>query len=214
MNYLTICKRVNDLVGFQGIVTSVNPTGYQKVLVQAVNDSYEDIQRFRRDWEYMKATKEVNVDSSASYYTLDSLWSPDVPDLASWLYVNYDHQRLVEYSYDAYELIDKDAWEGSEPQFWSQDPATKGLYISPLDGLYTLDIYYVKTLDVLTTATQIPRIPDRFHQAIVYGAVMNLSTFVGNSTLYDTYSVKYSTIMGQLMREENPAKFVRKRPIA
>lgn len=214
MNFLDICKRVNNLVGFQGVLTSVSPTGYQAVLVNAVKDAWEDIQRHRVDWDFMRATKSVNVDGSQNYYSLDQLWGTAEPDLGNWLYVSYDYQRLMQLSYDAYEGEDFTAWTGHKPYLYAIDPATKGLYISPVDANYTLDIYYTKELQNLTTATQVPWLPERYHQAIVYGAVVKLATFVGNPTLHDTYALKYDQIMGSLMREENPPKFVRKRPVA
>ena len=214
MNFLTICKRVNDIAGFQGVVTSVTPTGYQAVLVQAVKDAYEDIQRFRTEWDFMHKKKSVNVSNATNYYSLADLWGAETPDLAVWRHVNYDYERLTEYSYEAYELVDQEDYEGGEPRFYSIDPATNGLYVSKLDQLYTLEIYYTSTFDELTTATQIPAIPERFHQAIVYGAVMKLATYVGNPTLFDTYARQYAEAMGQLMREQNPPKFVRKMPVA
>lgn len=213
MNYLDLCKRVNDLVGFQGVVTSTDTTGYQKVLTGSVRDAWEDIQRYRQEWDFMRGHRQVNVGPTANYYTLDTLWGVDSEDLSQWLHVNYDKDRLIQLSYDTYESMDFGE-ESYKPQYYAIDPVTKGLHISPVDAVYTLDVYYIRELQTLVNNSDIPVLPERFHMAIVYGAVVKLSTFVGNATLYDMYSLKYGEIMGQLMREENPPKFIRKRPVA
>ncbi len=77
-----------------------------------------------------------------------------------------------------------------------------------------MEIHYIRSLDELVANGTIPVLPLRHHQLIIYGAITKLSTFIGNGTLFDTYSMKYAEGMGQLMREENPVKTIRKRPIA
>lgn len=218
MQFLTICQRVHDLVGYQGQFTSVQATGYQATLVQAVKDAYEDVQRYRVDWNYLKSRRDINVSDAAMEYTIAELWGTDTPDFSSYRYINYDNGRrkvrLMEVTYDAYVLMDFSNWNNKEPRVWSYKPWDKSLLISPVDKVYTLDLHYLKKLHQMTSNTDVPIIPDRHHQILVYGAVMKLATFTGDSTLFDTYSVKYAEELGQLMREENPAKRVSKRPIA
>ena len=217
MNYLAICQRVNDVVGFQGQVSSVSTDGYQAVLTSAVKDAYEDIQRYRKDWDWLRGTKVVNVASGTEEYTLAALWGSGTPDLAEYKYITYTDSQgkvhiLLHYSYDSVQLLDTP--NASEPRWYTTDPVTNALIVNPLDGNYSLKIYYTKTLHQLTANTSTPLIPDRHHQLIVYGAIMKLSTYVGNPTLYDTYALKYAEELGQLMRERNPVKTIRKRPIA
>ena len=217
MNYLTICQRVHDIVGFQGQFTSVQATGYQAVVTQAVKDSYEDVQRYRAEWNWLKASKDINVSDLADVYTLEDLWGAGfTPDLAAYRYINwYDGTRkfrLREIHYDRFILMDFP--EPHQPRLYTVRPWDKALLISPVDQVYTLDLNYTLTLDQLVNNTDEPKIPLRHQQAIVYAAVMKVSTYTGDPTLYDTYSVKYAEEMGQLMREENPARWVTKRPIA
>lgn len=214
MNYLEICRRTNDIVGFQSDVASVDTTGYQATLTAAVKDAYEDIQRYRPDWNFMKAKRSINVSNLATEYSLETLWAGDTVDLAEWQYINYDYRRLGFIHYDTFVLTDFSGYNNKEPRGWSVVPATKDLLITPVDQVYTLEAHYIRTLHELSGNNSVPILPKRFHQLIVYSAIMKLSTFVGNLTLYDTYSMKTSMLMGQLMREENPAKVVRKRPLA
>jgi len=214
MNYLEIARRTNDTTGFQGVVNSIDSTGYQSTLMSAIKDAYEDIQRYRPDWDWMKTYRQVNVSDLKQSYTLEELFAGDTVNLAEWLYLNYDYRRMRNIHYDDYMLTDFSGSTAGEPKLFAIDPATKGLLISPVDGPYTLDLHYVRTLDKLVKNTSVPILPARHHQLIVYGAIVKLSTFIGNGTLYDTYSMKYAEGMGQLMREENPAKVIRKRPIA
>jgi len=212
MNYLEICRRTNAIVGFQGTISSVAASGYQETLTTAVRDAFEDIQRYRKDWDWMKATRTINVSSVKEEYTLEELWSGDTVDLSEYRYINYDYDRLQEIAYDQY--VGMDFRSPGLPRLYSTIPWSKNLLISPLDTVYTLNLHYIKTLQELRSNIDVPRLPVRHHQLIVYMAVMKLSTFIGNATLYDTYSDATATAMGQLLREENPYREVRKRPIA
>lgn len=219
MQYLTICQRVHDLIGYQGQFTSVQATGYQATITRAVQDAYEDIQRYRVDWQWLKNVRNINVSDASDEYTIDELWGAgNLPhDFSSYRYINWTKdnrtRRLIEVPYDAYMLMDFENFGSYEPRLWSYKPWDKSLLISPVDKVYTLELHYLKTLDRLTNNTDVPLIPERHQQAIIYGAVMKLSTFTGDPTLFDTYSVKYAEELGQLMREENPRKVVTKRPI-
>lgn len=214
MNFLTISRRVNDIVGFQGTVSSTSATGYQATLNQAVKDAYEDIQRYRSDWDFRKRHKTINVASTANSYTLASLWGTATPDLATWEYINYDYKRLPQHTYDSYIIQDLSTYTAQEPTGFAIEPYTNSLLIYPVDGVYSMDAHYIRKIHELSGNSSVPILPERHHMLIVYGAVMKLSTFVGNQTLYDTYSLAYSQEMGQLLREENPVKRVRKRPVA
>jgi hypothetical protein len=214
MDYLTICQRVNDAVGFQSSITSVDAVGYQATLTQAVKDAYDDVQRYRTDWEFSKRHRSVNVSELSSSYTLTELWSGDTVDLSQWQYINYDYKRIPQMDYDSFVLQDFTTYGASEPRFFAIEPWTKSLLIAPVDQVYTLDVHYLVTLHKLVLNTDVPNVPERHHQLIVYKAIMKLATFVGNITLYDTYALQTAIELGQLMREENPAKAVTKRPIA
>lgn len=215
MNFLTIARRVSDIVGFQGTVSSTSATGYQATLIQAVKDTYEDIQRYRSDWDFRKRHKTLSINSTTESYTLATLWGlGNTVDLDTWQYINYNYSRLPQYTYDSYIIKDLSTYNSQEPVGYAIEPYTQSLLTFPVDQTYTLDGHYIRTIHELSGNSDIPIIPERHHMLIVYGAVMKLSTFVGNDTLFDTYNVSYSQEMGQLLREENPAKSVRKRPIA
>ena len=220
MNYLQICQRVHDIAGFQGQFTGVTATGYQAVLTAAVREAYEDVQRYRAEWNWLKQNRTINVDGTKDVYTLSDLFGATVTvDLADYRYINWTKdsesraRRLQQVEWDTFQLM-KFSDEGDRPHYWTYDPANFDLYLGHLDALYQLDLFYTLDLDILVKNTQVPLIPNRHHNIIVYGACMKLATFVGQPTLFDTYSVKYAEELGQLMRETNPPKTVTKRPIA
>lgn len=214
MTFLEIVRRVNAITGFQGEIKSVDATGYQEVLITAVKDAYEDIQRYRSDWEFMKTSRQISVSDAKEEYTLTELWAGDTVDLANYRFIVYDYKPLTFIPYEDFVLIDYSQYTGGKPNEFTVDPDSKNLIISPVDTNYTMTLHYTRTLDVLSSNTQVPLIPINFHQLIVYMAVMTVSTYLGNPTLYDTYSVKTSITLGQLLRDSNPAKVIRKRPIA
>ena len=220
MTYLQICQRVHDIAGFQGQFTSVQATGYQAILTTAVRDTYQDIQRYRKDWWFMQVNKDISVDETKTRYEISDLFGVgDIP-FGDYQYINWyktgttRRTRLIEVPYHEFQFFSFTDNQSKEPRLWTQEPFGKALVISPVDTNYTLDLHYIREIDDLSSNSQEPIIPARFHQALVYGALIKLSTYIGNPTLFDEYSMKYAEIMGQLMREENPAKHVIKRPIA
>jgi hypothetical protein len=218
MNYLAICQRVHEIAGFQGQFNTVETTGYQSVITQAVKDAYEDVQRYRPEWNYLKTRRNINISEASDEYTLGELWTAgETPDLAAYRHINWYNpdtdrsMRLLEVPYDDFVLMQFS--KPGEPRLFSIRPWDKALLISPVDQVYTLDLHYTKTLHQLVNNTDEPLVPLRHRQTIVYGALMKVSTYTGNPTLYDTYALKYAEEMGQLMREENPARRVTKRPV-
>ena len=194
------------------MVSSVDATGYQETLTVAVRDAYKDIQRYRKDWDWMKTSRQVNISNLANEYTLAELWSGDTVDLAEYRYINYDFRRLPETDFDSFQLAE---WTDTQkPRTYTIIPATKGIQIAPVDQVYTLDLFYIRSLHELSGNNDTPYLPDRHQQLIIYMAIVKLSTFLGNSTLYDMYTYESAKGMGQLMREENPYREVRKRPLA
>lgn len=192
----------------------MDASGYQAVITQAVTDTYEDIQRYRDDWDFLQAQKTIAVGPSQDIYPLATLWGTETPDLARWKHINYDYRRLQEMEWNTYELYDFSNWTGQKPIYWAWRPYDYALCISPVGTNYSLEMYYYKELDILTLNTSVPIIPTRHHQLLVYGALMKVASYLGNMTLFDTYSIKYAEELGQLMREANPPKRIYKRPIA
>jgi hypothetical protein len=218
MNYLQICQRVHDIAGFQGQFNTVQTSGYQAVITTSVKDAYEDVQRYRPEWNYLKTHRDINVSDASDEYLLTDLWTlGETPDLAAYRHINwYDPAtdrafRLIEVPYDNFILMKFP--EPHQPRLYSVRPWDKALLISPVDQVYTLDLHYTKALHQLVNNTDEPLVPVRHRQIIIYGALMKISTYTGNPTLFDTYSIKYAESMGQLMREENPARRVTKRPV-
>ena len=211
MNYLQLCQRVHDIAGFQGQFNSVSATGYQAVIVRAVQDAYEDIQRYRDDWDFLQKRKVVGVGPSQSVYTLADL---GLENLQQYKYVNFNSRRMMEMEFETYQLYDFSNWSTHQPHYWSWEYATMDFYISPVGENYDIEINYIDELDTLSINTDTPRILSRHHQCIVYGALMKVGTYLGKMTLYDMYAIKYAEALGQLMRESNPPKRITKRPIA
>lgn len=210
MNYLQLCQRVHDIAGFQGQFASVDSLGYQAVVARAVEDAYEDIQRYRDDWDFLQAQKDITIGPSQQIYTLSQLGASD---LSIWKYINFNYRRMQEMTHELWSLQDYSNWSGQEPLYWAWRPSDRALCISPVAENSVCTMYYIRTLHALTLNTSVPIIPERHQQLIVYGALMKMSTYLGNMTLFDTYSIKYAEGLGQLMREANPPKSITKRPI-
>jgi hypothetical protein len=82
MNFLEICKKVNQVGEFQGDVSSVMATGYQAELVEAVRQSFIDIQLERTNWNFLRRDVTFSITPSTTTYLPTTLLSGDF--LSAW----------------------------------------------------------------------------------------------------------------------------------
>lgn len=203
MNRLKICQDVNNLGGLQGqIDDTVSPVGYQHALIKMVDKAYSDIQTYRKYWHFMRRKELFSVDEVVDFYAND--------DIALVDRVVYNKRPLYFVNYDDFLLK---TYKPSKPTFYTVDPATAEIFINPLDTTYILGIQYFKNLDVMTANSDVPILPSRYHDLITYKALMDLgSSYLGNYDLASTYSLKYSMLLGSMMRTQLPSKKLRARP--
>lgn len=213
MNYLKLCQQANLYGGFQGTISSVNASGYQALLVDAVQKAWVDIQNERNNWDFMYTGVDIPITSVTNEYTPADIFGSTVT-LGRW-----DHRRII-YNYRPLRYIPyadfiliEDVTSG-EPQYFTERPSDQALLFNTVDANYTITAQYTKTPQILINNTDTPSFPVKHHNIIVYAAVLDLAAYVSSTEIYQKNQINYSKAMGQLMRDHVPAKTIKQRPLA
>jgi hypothetical protein len=229
MNYLEICQRVHRLAQVQGQFGSVVDVGINREIAQIVSDCWVDIQKFRKDWLFMWKELSFVTEVGREYYDMDYLFPvPGTNDLGYFKLVDYRTSmyskdpddlksqpvKFIEYEDFRHSFRNREAGIGN-PRWWTYHPASYELQLQGTpDKLYTLTSDYYCLPQVLTENVDVPHINSKWHDLIVYKALADFGiakSIRGLSTSYDT---KYAEEIGQLMREQTPARQVAIRGIA
>jgi len=202
MNKLVLAQTVNTLAATQGEINNAETaTGYQSALVLMVDKAYKDIQTYRKHWNFMRATVEKLV--TAAEYTITD------PDIREVLAIRYDYNRLTQENYDNdYLLQDQSLITAGWPNVFVVNPFNRDIILNPLDEDYRINIDYYRVPHVLTTNSTVPIIPAEHHYVIVYKALMNLGSYLGNDDLINEYQLHYGFELGELMQSQLPPKKV------
>src|SRR5512147_763856 len=92
MNTLEIVKETRLASGVQGeIDTIVSQTGIKKTIISFVNSAYNDIQRLRDDWNWMRVGGSFSWNPASTEEVISSVYKYLL------LYYDQDPLRFVEY---------------------------------------------------------------------------------------------------------------------
>lgn len=234
MNYLQLCQRVHKLAQVQGRFSSVTDTGINGEIAQLVSDCWVDLQKFRKDWLFMWLELQFTMiaDPSQSSYTRAELFTvPGSDNLGMWKVIaaqtscyitDPDDNRKSKVVYVPYEIF-RDATKNTsttgKPKYWTYKPGTLELKFNALpDKAYTVEIDYYRTPQRLgetdSPNTEVPHIDQKWHDLIAYKAVSDFAMAKSMSGLYGKYEGKYAIEIGELMREQVPARNVVIREVA
>lgn len=209
MNFLEIVKKTNTFSGLQGDIDSVLfVTGLQKTLVEYVNAAYLDIQLSRDNWAWMQkytstflwgsaSTSQVNVGVN-KYYTLYN----SKGELMTFIpYLDWLTTRSADFT------------RSDVPSYYTIIPETNALIVSPVNDTVTISYVAVIDPETLTTNTQVPKMPERYHNAIVYKAAMDMGYFLGSQEVGNINAAKYDAIYSQLLRNQNTPLSIKQKPL-
>lgn len=214
MNYLQLCQQANLYGGFQGTISSVDSSGYQALLVDAVRKAWAEIQKERSDWDFMYAGVDIPLTAAATVYTPEMIFGSTVAEVGTWdhdlMIYNYNKLKYIPYK----EFLLKEDNNTGEPSYFTENTSDQSLIFNSVDTDYTVTAQYTKTPQLLTNNTDVPQMPPKHHQIIVYAAVLELAAYVSSAEVYQKNQINYSKAMGQLMRDHCPARKIRQRPAA
>lgn len=221
MTYVELARAVRARMGLQGSgpsdVGSTIPIEQQ--IVQAVYDTWIDIQNYRTDWRWMRNTDSFETSAGVTVYALSSIFDPGYRFRnfhKETFYVTVDNQKqLMRFlNYDTFQQMYNNTDTNNKFYDFTIRPWDNAVVIPPPDAVYTVNFDYQKSNQLLANNSDTPEMPTQHHNLIVYGALEKMGIAILSMEQYDHYSQQYAIEMGQLMREQIPKKTVKTRSIA
>lgn len=194
MNYLQLVQRLSREAGVSGpsagIATVSNTSGEAQRLCDWVSQAWVEIQEEHEEWDWMRKSVTFNTVLNQQNY-VPSGAEANLTDFARWktntfrayitsvgigsemfvMPMNYEEFR------DYYQFGARRYTYG-RPISITVNPGDKALMLGPApDQQYTMIGEYFKTVQNLSLDADIPDMPDRFHMAIVYRAMIHYGMF-------------------------------------
>ncbi len=216
MIFLDLVKNLRSRVGMQGTgpasVTSASTA--EMDLVNSTVDAWIDIQNFREEWKWMRSSASFSTIASKNTYTLTDIFGP-TNRLKKWLvdtaYVtsNSGQKTVLNYlPYDQFIYRNLNQTTPGRVSYFTVIPWDNKVMTDLPDGIYTIELDYQKTPQILANNVDVPELPISFHNLILYGAVQKYSVVIMSPEIYSQYSNQYDIMMGQLMRSQLPKKSI------
>lgn len=188
--YLELVKRLARESGSMdedNITTVVGLNGRARKMAHWVSQAYTNIQNDRRDWGWLVASFTWNLIPGTAVYTPASL---NLTRFTSWVKdkdwymplsiydgsigLSDEHEvRQVSHEYwrSRYGRGDQTSDYWNRPTEWAVSPRNELVFGPYPDKAYTIRSQYVKGPQTLAANSDIPEMPERFHQIIVWEAL-------------------------------------------
>lgn len=219
MNFIQIARETRKRSGMQGTgPSSVSATGYESAIVAYVQDAWEDIQREREWWRWMRSEIMFLTTAGKKEYTLEEIFGPSYR-FNRWhkdtLYIKVDDKwsKLYFLEYDNFIASTQNQVNETKPFRYTIRPEDSAIVIESPAEVYTLKVDYQKSIQELENDSDVPEMPSQFHKLIVYGATMKYAEELGRQGKFNSYSVNYTRLLYVLMRNQLPKEYLKMRPI-
>lgn len=220
-SFLTLVKDVERESGTMStlITTTVGAAGRHLKFVTWVQQAWEDIQRERTDWSWMKARFEGTLSSGLDTYdpslvgaTRWARWehfTPGGQDFSVYLTSagRSDERWMQEREHSEFERtcrFGSNYGTQGYPGIVSVDPAGKLLVWPVPDAAYTLRGAYWKAPQALSADGDIPEMPERFHAAIRLRALLLMATHDEALDQVPVWTADYARINRAMVQDMTP----------
>jgi hypothetical protein len=215
--FLQLCQRV---AGQSGTIPGNQPatvtglTGRLEKVAIWVNMAWENLQNSRAHWQWMQDEFEAPTIQGVARYTA-AAWS--LPRLAEWvtadntatLYRQSEGRAqeapitFMDYR-DFRAVYDRGVHDQSQPINFSVSPANEFCLGATPDAVYVVRGLYRKTPQTLTAAGDIPEMPARFHDLIVWDAEVLLAEHDEAQVAMAVNTRRADALRRDLMRDQLP----------
>lgn len=215
MTFLELCKRVRSECGISGLGPSSvnNQTGESGRIVAWVASAYNDIQMKRPNWLWMKGSFSFQTSANDGIYT--SADAGIVSRFLAWDILSLSIYNTASGVSDAAYLQFvpypefRDAFLVGTPikgkPFNFSVAPNKNLLLNPIPELiHTVSGEYYKSNQSLTGNTDTPELPEQYHEAIVYRAMMKYARYEAAGEIYGDAEKEYRRIIYQMELHELP----------
>lgn len=216
MNFIQLAQRLRLECGVSGTgpVTVLGQSGEMERLVEWVRTADYELQLEHPDFDWMRTTVQFNTVAGQPTYTLTDIaitnhgkWKMDsfrsyetAIGTNSELFlgnIGYDQWR-DQYQYNALRNV------SNRPIAIAQAP-DKSLCLGPKpDKIYTVVGEYWKTPTSMVADTDTPALPERYHMAIVYRAMMDYGAYETAPEVLQRGDLKYKEMLRRIEADQIP----------
>ena len=212
MNFLQLVQRTRQEVGYSGSgpASVAAQAGVFAKIVDWVKTAWLDVQRESISWRFGWASSTVSLAAGQASYDPVGEWGLAIRFIADHaIYITNPANAGAKY------FVQMVAWP--EYRMLPNSPAIVGLpstcsrapdgrlhfFPAPFAGLF-LTIEYTRSPQVLEENLDVPRMPDEYHMAIVWRAVVLACAHDENVPLMQIANANYKSIIGSMRITEEP----------
>lgn len=218
MNYLALCDTLMKEAGLEesGVSSVMSQTGVKKKVVDWVARAWVEIQN-KRNWNFLWAEASFDtVVGQQTYHPVSNLALS--PELRSWDKASLIHSIAGESKfylrYVPWERFDNTLSGSGTPTEFTLKPDLSLKFNAVPDIVGTVDFEYTQIPQVLVANTDIPLLPPRHHEVILYKAMMYLAAEQDAPEMYQDATMQLSTRLASLAAEALPNISVGSVPLA
>lgn len=219
MDYLALVNRARVECGVSGASTPltsvVGLTGESARVASWINSAYVDVQTSKEDWEWMRDSVQFNTVTQQQVYTPTEAgigatfanWKRDSFRCSS-VGQNYADEQLMNFmDYTTFRNLYQYGNMRStyaRPVVMTVAPGKSLGFGSIPDQPYVITgEYYVRPVE-MTTATDEPAFPARFHMMLVYRAMMSYGGYEAAPEVYSRGEIEFKRLMNRLEIDQLP----------
>ena len=217
MNFLELSQALVREGGISGTLTSVSgQVGEMGRVVNWINTAYRYILNSQKHWRFLRKEITFYAIAGATEYPTISL---GLADFGEWKLDDVrayaqaigiaDEQRVTHAcDYDDFRRkyrIGTMRIQTGRPLIAVERP-DQALVLWPVpDAAYSVMAEYYRAPPALLTNSDTPALPARFHEAIVYRALMLYAEFEGDASLFASAQSEFSRWLSQIERSNLPS---------
>ncbi len=213
MTYLQLVQRLAQECGAAGApVTVVGQTGEYKRLVDWTKTAWDAIQSKFHDWDWLRASFSFTTVANQSDYTSTEAgiasrfgrWDLDYIKIYRTSEGVATEQKLDKIDYLEYrDYYTTGTVDASMPIRCCALPNQKlALGPKPESTGYTVRGDYFKSPQALAVDADTPELPEQFHEAIVWRAMMLYARYEGAPEIYQDAAINFSQRMAELTMDQ------------
>ncbi len=211
--FVEICQMARQECGMggSGPSSTVGQTGALGTIVQRTSQAWIDIQKSKPYWKFLRANLTFTLVVDQALYVVSdplpsgfALTAVDKWDKEScWIYTATaaDRSRLTYVPYQVFRNAFS-TYVSGRPTHFTEGANGTVLFNRKPDAAYVIDMDYWMTPERLVNPTDIPALPEQFHDLIAWKSVMKFAGAEMATDLYAYAKSEYTPMYLQLMIDQ------------
>lgn len=212
MNFLGMAKRVRQEVGYSGVgpASVESQIGVYGKIIDWTKSAVEETHLCRTDWRFDWAQYNAALVLGQRAYNIVQGWGLDFRSLASdplYVYRTADGDRsryfVTQLDWASFRQIPLVEATGMPSYFAISPDGVLHFDVAPADGLTAVMAYY-RLPQELTDNNSVSRIPEQYHMAVVWAAVLMAAEHDENPVLAQSAARRLKRVRARMEETELP----------